>query len=85
MPAVDDLERLRRASGEAPALALVSVVGAAQLPVVSSRASRALAGLPVLAIPSNGCDTHRSFALPDTVRVEALRRLDRALFQQGAA
>jgi hypothetical protein len=39
----------------------------------------------VLAIPSNGCDTHRSFALPDTVRVEALRRLDRALFQQGAA
>jgi aspartate kinase len=85
LPALADLERLARGAGgpEAP-LALVAVVGGAWRPEVTARLEAALAGIPLVAVPRNGCETHRCFAVPEARRAEALERLDRALIAEGA-
>ena len=78
------LDRLRRGRERAAGLALVSVVGGPGAHRLSARTAAALDGLPVLPLAAAGCDTHHSFALPETLRVEALQRLDRALFAEAA-
>ena len=99
VPAIDDLERLAREHGgagrddaavgddagaeAAGGLALVAVVGAPWRPDVSARVEAALAGMPLFAVPRNGCDTHRAFAVPEPRRVEALTALERALFAEA--
>jgi len=84
--ALPELAALERLAGDPPTpLALVSVVGGAWRPEVTARLEAALDGLPLVAVPRNGCETHRCFAVPEARRAEALERLDRALFAEGAA
>ncbi|HEX6204101.1 MAG TPA: aspartate kinase [Thermoanaerobaculia bacterium] len=87
VPSIEDLERLAHESGNgsgAAPLALVSVVGSPWRTEVAGRVEAALAGIPTVAVPRNGCDTHRAFAVPEARRVEALERLERALFREAA-
>ncbi|HEX2164527.1 MAG TPA: hypothetical protein VHM02_11310, partial [Thermoanaerobaculia bacterium] len=83
-PPAEELERLARDGERAAGLALVSVVGAAWRPEVAARALAALDGVPHVAVPKNGCGEHRSWAVPEPRRADAVERLERALFA-GAA